>query len=142
MSERQRRVCNCGSVAFVILSSVSVWVSKVFGHNIITKRTGFYGFHVSQRKNLFLEDLISLFDWHTFIWLIFLSVDLYPFFLWLSQLTEDLPENQLHLVGINPDIVLLKVLYQVCCYHLADSMRALRVGFFNGYTYNSNPSFS
>ena len=67
MSERQRKFFNCGSVAFVMLSSVGVWISKVFGHSIIRKRTRFYGFHVSLRKNLFLEDLISLFSWHTFI---------------------------------------------------------------------------
>ena len=62
MSERQRKLFNCGSVAFIMLSSISLWISKVFSHNIIRKRAGFYGFHVSRRKNLFLEDLISLFD--------------------------------------------------------------------------------
>ena len=51
-----------GSVAFVMLSSLSVWIYKVFGHNIIRKRTEFYCFHVSQRKNLFLEELSGFFS--------------------------------------------------------------------------------
>ena len=86
-------------------------ISKVFGHNIIRKRAGFYDFHVSRRKNLFLEDLIVfLIDLPSFDQFTCL-LTCYPFFLWISQLTEDLPENQLHLECINPDIVLLKVLY-------------------------------
>ena len=67
-----------------------------------------------------MEDLISLFDRRIFILSIYLFIDLYPSFLWLSQLTEDLPENQPHVERINPDIVLLQVLYYVCCYHLTD----------------------
>ena len=51
-----------GSVAFVMLSSLSVWIYKVFVHNIIRKRTEFYCFHVSQRKNLFLEELSGFFS--------------------------------------------------------------------------------
>lgn len=95
-----------------MLSPVSVWISKVFAHNIIRKKRDFLKLvSCFSMEEFILEDLISLFDWHTFIWSIYFAVDLYLFFLWISQLTEDLPENQLHLECINPDTVFLKVLY-------------------------------
>ena len=63
MSERRRKLFNFGSVAFVMLSPVSVWISKVFAHNIIRKKRIFLNwFPCFSTEEFILEDLISLFD--------------------------------------------------------------------------------
>ena len=63
MSERRRKLFNFGSVTFVMLSPVSVWISKVFAHNIIRKKRDFFKLvSCFSMEEFILEDLISLFD--------------------------------------------------------------------------------